>query len=256
MRRRSRSPKVVWLPQTNANSIGVNNELVYQLFTITTPGGFIGTGGTATDEIPLVLDSQQSAVADPASLADINSSGYRLRRIVGKIWVIAGQTGPSSSGDPEAHTTSIVSAGIIVRHAETTTGQSMAELSGSDIGPGAIDNTGDPWVWRRSWIIGNRWAGDNVATVSGSGIQFSHNWNPDNWTHGPAAVDGPHVDQKTARVVGPEERLYLTVSATTAGESSFTSAGLAEGMTIAVFTDLRVLGSLRTMAGNRRNASR
>lgn len=63
---------------------------------------------------------------------------------------------------------------------------------------------------------------------------------------------GPHVDQKTARVVGPEERLFLDVTATVL----FDGAGAATTTGFLIHSNLRVLGSMRTQLGNRRNASR
>lgn len=254
--RRSKSPRVVWLPQTNANSID-NSQSVYQGRTLTVPVG--GTGTTAATELPLVLDSQQSATlnAEP-SLSDIVSTGYRLRRIVGKLWVLCGQSSPENLTDTDIAW--IVTAGIIVRRADTITGASLSALSDpteQNIHPGIIDNTGDPWVWRRSWLLGDNFALANrydfginpgVAPTFGIVDRFMQA----NWEAGSVA-DGPHVDQKTARLVGPEERLFLTVSATTAVEAT-PAATIAKNITF--FTDFRVLGSLRTSSGNRRNASR
>jgi len=72
-----------------------------------------------------------------------------------------------------------------------------------------------------------------------------------NYAHGPAVADGPHIDQKTARTVSLEERLFLDVSVTNVDVG-------AEGndFSVNVVTDLRVLGSMRSGSGNRRNSSR
>lgn len=66
-----------------------------------------------------------------------------------------------------------------------------------------------------------------------------------------SVADGPHVDQKTARIVSSEERLFLTVSATV-----LTGSGGELVTSAFVNTDLRVLASMRTSSGNRGNASR
>lgn len=255
---RRRKPRVVWLPQTNANSIG-DNTAVYQLFLLSLGGS---TGSHVSTELPMVLDSQQSPVFDPtSSLSDIESSGYRLRRIVGKIWIQCGQTVPiafGGGGDTNSITpfSAIVTAGFIVRKAETATGRSLASFTGDDtsISPALIENSGDPWIWRRSWLVGNNWARGNVAHPE-AGVLLPINPVPtDNYAPGRGGIaDGPHVDQKTARIVGPEERLFLDVTATVLSESGDSGES---PLTIAVITDIRCLGSLRTSTGNRRNASR
>lgn len=238
MRRRTK-PRVVWLPQTNANSVG-DGSSVYQLVTFGLLSG--PTGQSTTTEIPLVADAQQGTafVDDPPSLADIESSGYRLRRIVGKIWVQADQVAVDSAIN------FVVTAGIMVRHAETSSGASTAfQAGGENVNVGNIDNTGDPWIWRRSWWLGNR-----LADLTGTNNFFPRlNFGAE---YPGGIAEGPHVDQKTARIVGPEERLFLDLTATVIGQGGVDT----QSLTIAVLTDLRVLGSMRTSTGNRNNSSR
>lgn len=261
--RRRRKPRVVWLPQTNANSIGggtEENTTVFQLKSITVPATSV-TGASVTDEIPLVLDAQVSFADTGASLSDIENSGYRLRRIVGKIWAQVAQTDP---GGDEANLSKgpvsvIVTAGLIVRRTRTSTGASLAAALGQ-ISPATIENTGDPWIWRRSWILGNNFINGNYADLTEGGSTFARvtqdPYPPNNWITGWGGnADGPHVDQKTARIVSSEERLFLSLSTTVLQESGNPPSDNV-GITTAFITDLRVLGSLRTTSGNRRNASR
>lgn len=255
MRRKTR-PRVVWLPQTNANSIG-DFRAVYQLKLLSLSGD---TEARTTAELPLVMDAQQG-LDDPASasLSDIESSGYRLRRIVGKIWVQVGAGNPNDGGPgPITPQSAIVTAGIMVRRANTINGLSLAQLTGeAQIDPSLIDNAGDPWVWRRSWWLGKKWARGTFIEPAANifvptNAQPSTNYGAD---YPGGIAEGPHVDQKTARIVSSEERLFLSLSATVLAERSEGTVD-AEPMTIAVVTDLRILGSLRTSSGNRRNASR
>lgn len=239
---RRKTSKVVWLPQDNINSIGgVGSTNVYQLFALNPVGV---AGSIASGEIPLVIDNPPLATTAGATLADINSSGYRLRRIVGKIWIDQQQLAEDLPSDI------IVTAGIIVRRVDPATGASLAFLSGSAeiLSPSEIENTSDPWVWRRTWRVNNL-----LATVNDPlGNQDAESLLTNNYGHGPSAVDGPHVDQKTARIIGPEERLFLTASA-----MIFNFGGMvAISATTFVMCNLRILGSMRTMVGNRRNASR
>jgi len=239
MRRRTK-PRVVWLPQTNANSFG-DATTVYQGFVMPVGGA---SGAKNVSEFPMVLDNQSSSVFDATStLADIESSGYRLRRIVGKIWVQYSQT-PQVINVPPVQV--IVTAGFMVRASNPNTGTSTAKATDIQlVHPGNIDNTGDPWIWRRSWLLGNRLT---QGTSVGAAVFPGSNFGPD----GGSVADGPHVDQKTARIVGPEERLFLNVGSTVFVESP----DLEAVGNLTILTDIRCLGSLRTNAGNRRNASR
>jgi len=262
--RRRTKPRVVWLPQTNRNSLG-DLTTVYQLALISWGGV---TGSHTTVELPLVIDAQQSPLdANNPSLSDIASSGYRLRRIVGKVWcqLAQGIVDPAAAGAPAATRpqSAIVTAGIMVRRTDQATGDSLASLaSGTDEGvsPALIDNTLDPWVWRRSWWLGDNKAAGNVIRTATSAffdvIDYQNILPTTNFgrEYPGGIAEGPHVDQKTARIVGPEERLFLDVTVTTAAESINPAAE--QSGTVAVITDLRVLGSLRTNSGNRRNASR
>uniref|UniRef100_UPI00404854C7 hypothetical protein n=1 Tax=Rheinheimera sp. TaxID=1869214 RepID=UPI00404854C7 len=237
-RRRSK-PRVVWLPSTDINSVGQdpNADSVYQQFGVDVIGP---TGSFAVGEIPIVIDQSTDAQDPTQSLSDLENSGYRLRRIVGKIWVsqeqVQEETAPSRF---------IVTAGLIIRREDSTTGLSMAFGTGQAelLAPSQIENSGDPWIWRRSWVLTNQFA---LPVGQDVGIQ-------NNYTFGSGGVsDGPHVDQKTARIVGPEERLYLDVSSTIL----LSGAGQQLIGSTTVLTDLRVLASMRTGTGNRRNASR
>lgn len=250
MRRRTK-PRVVWLPQTNANSLGAGTQ-VYQLGVITATGA---TGDSTTLEIPLVLDNQQEAFdVNSPSLSDIENSGYRLRRVVGKLWCECANQNIVDGGATLQPASCIVTAGIIVRRADSTTGGSFAAAAGGekDINTGFVQNTGDPWIWRRSWTLGNNSALQLLAGTTPN-IDSRQNFPTTNFTEYAGGVsDGAHVDQKTARIVSSEERLFLDVSVTTLGEAP----GQVGTITVAFWTDFRILGSLRTTTGNRRNASR
>jgi len=240
---RKKSPRVVWLPPTNANSIAPDPALGPFVSGIQTLAlnPTIQTGVATVGEIPITIDSQDDPLDPTTSLADLESSGYRLRRIVGKIWCRIGQ----NDGAAQAPTF-CVTAGLIIRRSDPATGQSYALSAGlvANLAPIEITSYGDPWIWRRSWFLSN-----NLAPAIGPAPAA----NADNYSYGPSAVDGPHVDQKTARLVGPEERLFLDVSATLVDAGSNDAQTTNE---VTVWCDLRVLASMRTSSGNRRNASR
>lgn len=247
MRRRTK-PKVVWLPQTNSNSVDTAARSTWGLASV----ALNATGGQAasTVEVPLVIDGNPTTdpLATNASLSSVESSGYRLRRIVGKIFVFLGQT--------ERVNEDIygVTVGFIVRRVDPNTGVSLASTAvATEIDVGDIDNTMDPWIWRRSWILSNgpTFVGGGVGPVApqqlaqqigrGAGTNFAGNFG--------GAVGGPHIDQKTARVIGPEERLFMDCSGI-----PIIAGGTA--CSLVVIYELRFLASMRTAIGNRRNASR
>jgi len=233
-----RKPRVVWLPP--AGSAGDPDP------PFDTTGWFIngtqlsvsGAQPTGSIELPLTIDAP--ATGDQASLSDIENSGYRLRRVVGKLFVLG------DTLDQESGITVIgITAGIIVRKVDQfgVSTASQVGLNNSNTSPSEQENFGDPWIWRRSWIIAN--PGFFTTTP-----EAPLPWN--NVMTG-SAVDGPHIDQKTARIVGSEERLFLDISAT----ALIGADGLSElENTTFIAGEIRILASMRTSLGNRRNASR
>jgi len=248
MRRRNK-PKVVWLPAVNNNSIDTNARSMWSVASVPCPT-IVGADATVL-ETPIVMDGPNSdPLAPNSTLADIESSGYRLRRIVGKLYLFLGQSQTSQVEDLYA-----ITAGFIIRRVDPTTGASLASLAGAtEIDPADIDNSMDPWIWRRSWILSNGPDGgppggqpstDTLAAAvgqAGGGSNYGKQYPGGN-------LEGPHVDQKTARIVGPEERLFLNVSATPL-------FSVANTTTLVAIYEMRVLASMRTNIGNRRNASR
>lgn len=231
-------PRVVWLPNTNANSVGAVPTSTVQSFVVE-PSGILGDFAVA--EIPVTIDSDQDPIgAADVSLADIFSSGYRLRRLVGKLFISCTQLAEDNAP------VILVTAGFIIRRADNT-GTSLALQVGNaqNLSPGDIENSSDPWIWRRAWLVRN-----NLAT---SAPLLWVNTPSNNYSPGyGSAVDGPHVDVKTGRIVSQEERLFLDVSAmiiVAGGDPQITTQ-------IRVLSDVRALASMRTSIGNRRNASR
>lgn len=241
MRRRSK-PRVVWLPGTNENSVGTLNRTIMQTAVRIVPVAADGIDATANLEIPVVFDGVLSDPLNPSSsLSDIENSGYRLRRIVGKVWIFMAQS-VAFGGTNILQCT----AGFIIRRTDPETGGSLASAAGAaNLSVTDIESCGDPWIWRRSWLL----ADDGTDGDPSDGVNANPHQN-----FGPAypggIAEGPHVDQKTARIVGPEERLFL--------DFSFQSlvVGDARDAVAVIATDLRVLASMRSSVGNRRNASR
>lgn len=247
--RRRRKPRVVWLPPTEIGAVdaGSSGDSTWHVETasIGAPGA---VGDVAGFEVPILAD-RLSDVLDPVtSISDIENSGYRLRRIVGKIYVTLGSSG-STNERPLVGCT----AGLIIRRTSPRNGQSLAaQFNADEIRPDNVEQSMDPWIWRRNWLL-------QPGTTIGAGgsdetfgllrtTDFPQaNWG---WQY-PGPLEGPHVDQKTARIIGQEERLFLDFS------MQLVNTGTAfDTISAAVFYDFRCLGSMRMNVGNRRNASR
>lgn len=246
---RRKKPRVVWLPQDRDNRLGVaplsastgtDNAFGISQNQVSGP-----IGATVTEVFPVVGDAPSNlgfAGSPVESLADVTQSAYRLRRIVGKIFAFTRQdlnlavdTLPQSQ---------IVTAGFIVLRVNPVDGLPLQNAA--NYTAVSLDNNADPWIWRRSWVLTNVTAFDGLASASG---QLEFRGERSNILAG-SALDGPHVDAKTARIISTEERLCLVITRMALG-------GDAQGlMSSTVIWDLRVLGSMRSSQGNRRNASR
>lgn len=261
---RRRKPRVVWLPPDPYNRIEFYNQagqpitgpdqLAIGWAKVNMPSG--GPGATQVTIVPLVADlpAAQDAViglgnfsaitAKPAyTLADMYDSGYRLRRIVGKIaWC---QEQVVGSNDPQQGTPAsnfMLTAGIIVLKSSTT-GVPNDPAEGS---PDFIQSQENPWVWRRSWICTNY---AQVGALQG----YYQTWGNISSENGAYNVrEGGFIDQKTARVLNQDERLFMALQYSPIdGDASAIS-----GIGVQVVWNLRFLASLKTNIGNRRNASR
>lgn len=250
-RRIKRRPRVVWLPPapffrlgfpgggtpaSNVFSKGIGSSG-------NAPLGFPGTlFGSTTAVFPVVSDSGTTTIDVQGSLSDFANSAYRLRRVVGKIFVGVDQT----VNDADAAIQGLVTAGLIVLRTRTGLDNNEPLDAPFDYDTQAIANWSDPWIWRRTWMLGN-----NSANLEHPNLHVP--FYPEvNTTGYGSALDGPHVDAKTARIVGPEERLFLVVSCVTTE-----SQAQVETLTpVRVYWDLRCVASMRTSMGNRGNSNR
>jgi len=235
MRKRNK-PKVAWLPHTDTNTIqdpGTNRGSNVIEFVLDASGlkGVVTTG-----VVPVVIDDKQDPLAGTTSLSDIEDSGYRLRRIVGKCFASCEQ---SAEDDPGIF---LVAAAFIILRVDENSGNVPLNPNLDNYNLFKIVNDDSPWIWRREWILTNSLA--TQAFVED--FDYPHS----NAEYG-SAVDGPHIDQKTARVVMSDERLFFVASV-----MNLDSGGEQIINQVRIVLTTRVLASMRTTLGNRRNASR
>jgi len=256
-----RKAKVVWLPvQGRDFSSGVEG---------TSYGNGVGgvleipnDGTIATQFQDVTFDYSDSASAQEGvfdkTLHDLTSgSNYRLRRLVGKFH--AGVL-PDFEASENGVQSCDVAAGFIINRTDPDGNPLVSASIGSadqtQFGPLSEDAAEDPWIWRRRYFLsacypmqsyGSGSPGvdaKTIANVFGDQPQY-----PQTTAGYGSVADGPHIDQKTARVIGPQERLFFWVQ----GRSLRSDAPVCF---MPYQVDLRILASLRFQQGNRRNASR
>lgn len=278
--RRKRRARPLWFPP-----IGVNFTIGEAIETVgfsTFSAAVFGSGAVNNVEFPLTFDFGQEAIlADAAAgqirtLADIMSSAWRLRRIFGNIYATFH---PSDSGRGDTTLTTypacMFSAGLMVRKVGNT------GVPATDVDPLHRDDYDDPWIWRRTWILGQdarfrRYTGFNAAGVGFNGTFSTGPYQdlPATGDAGPIGTDpvaafsrfpnttahysglhtGPYFDQKTNRLIGPEDRLILHFATKGLPIQPIPELQQPDSFVFGVY-DLRHLGFLQR-ASNRRNASR
>lgn len=239
MARRTRRPTVAWLPSFPSIFAGFQPDGNFLQFVLDPPG-FSGAGNDGVTAVNAITTDAPPEAANEGNtrMAVYEGGGYRLRRIVGKCFAAMDQ--PTGIGRPEAL---LVTAGFIVLRVDPFTGDPLRAATANDYSPQLFGSERDPWIWRRTWLLGN-----NATPTTSNGVEtFPRN----NAEYGSVA-DGPHIDQKTARTVKTEERLFFVASAVSLGTAFATPlAGRA-----VVTLDYRLLGSPMKVMGNRGNASR
>lgn len=237
---RRRKAGGVWLPTSPNNTFAQGGTISdpaqsawHTNFLVANPAG---AGGIGILEQELVGDFNEEEIAGVAG-ATLNDviQGYKLRRVVGNLFIGVAQI-PDAT--PETATYAwAVTAGIIVRRVDKN-----GNAVNTDPDPQSYEAQRDPWIWRMSWILQNyRARGDQAVLTSV--------W-PSNNVDYPSGLTGHHVDQKTFRTVGPEERLFLDIACLNLNGDNSDQA-------MNVYWDFRFFGYItRNAQGNRRNASR
>lgn len=226
-------------------------------------------------EFPLTFDFGQertkafaNEVVPTESLSDLMNSAWRLRRIVGNVFAsyTPGGTGANdrSGVTPPGCAFGV---GFMVRNVDET-----GLPAGSNVDLFNGDDYDDPWIWRRVWLLGQD--ADNTQQVadvagvpsllrrnlpfSGLGVysdqQYTFATFPTTNVGYGYKDGGPCVDQKTNRLIGPEQRLMIHF-ATKAMPIQLQPYNGAPASQVRGMYDLRLLGFM-ARATNRRNAAR
>lgn len=235
MRRRRRT-KYTWLPVIGTALEGA--------------GGFIDKWGRdfivsgSTDGaglvVPLTADlprNEDIVSADEGVLSDAIGQEWFLKRLVGKCFVHFDNPGAAQASIIK------VTAGFFVARADAGTatvpiGATATWAAGfaptvyNAYDPEANATIREPWIWRRTWLLGN----PAIVTDTNwpKGIFPAHN------AGFSSSLDGPHIDAKTARRISNDDRLWFAASCCTLPLGD--AVGFADA---SIHLDLRILGALR-----------
>lgn len=267
-RTRRRKARQLWLPVYGQGGTTVEGLTTGNAFggTFQLTNGGTTDGGIEWDAASVTYDQQQDFTsAQNAQYASIlggsfptmrdvvDGSEWSLRRIVGKCFV----TVSAADGDATAETRAPAiecAAGLIVCKTDDRGGPTT---DFEDVNPLSQESAEDPWIWQRRWLLGasgpeltgfNYPAGAILPWIAGTQLPMSN-------VHYGSVMDGPHIDQKTARRIHRQERLFIVVATR---PCRFTDLGgvSTEDITVDFRYHLRLLGNVRGSRGNRGNASR
>lgn len=153
-----------------------------------------------------------------------------IERVVGNI---VQEIRPAGNIASTTETIAVCAALAVIPTADNVPGQPA--ISAAELDPLRSDNSAQPWLWRRVWILGDQ------PNPSGSGAGANGTNLPGNNLYGSVA-EGTKIDTKgTKRAIQREQRLFLIYSFL----NMFPNAETGEFRTVRSFADLRVIGSMR-----------
>lgn len=225
MRRRHRN-RATWFPV-----LGFENALGVQVTLDTRSSAVSPDGTTNVIVVPLIPDidvpveqAQINAGRVETSLRDfVEGQSCIIERIVGTVQHVIEPSSLKETSEVVACCTAFA----VIPCVDDGTGNPA--LSTTELDPWNPDNSSNPWIWRRSWILGDEFEpgqnGTNLPTsnVFGSGL------------------DGPHIDTKgSKRRIMREQRIFMIHSFF----NPFPAGGEGENRVIRSFADVRVIGRM------------
>lgn len=241
-----KAPNVVWLPPDTTHGIETaSSDLssptapavmrgLIQVPPGASPGTYtVWTGGIAGD-----MANDESVLVNATTgvtLADIYRSGYRLRRVCGQFFAAWEQA------DVDVDSPCNVMLTMALQVMQTDDNGNPADVPAAI--PDIYETTRNPWIFRRSWILTNyaqNPTGQKYGLISTGNAALN-------------VREGTFFDQKTARTVGRDQRLFMMVQCTPLDGDP---VGAATG-NIFFWWNFRMLGSLfKVSSSNRRHSSR
>lgn len=250
----------IWLPVYGNSVNGASTDFVAGGQSIVPVAD---SGAVIVEAVPVTFDYTESAWQTQSgaltnTLHDIVSGQeWRLRRIVGKLHAVHATRIPETNGTTAAATE--FAAGYMVLKTDEE-GDPLTDLN--EVNPLIQESADDPWIWRRKWILGNSsinvfgYFNEPTDPVGKMVYQMGKYAWPYATANYNSVADGPHIDQKTNRVIHRQERLFLIMATRIYNPTGQTIGPYSEESDVYVTYDHRFFGSLSFNRGNRRNASR
>jgi len=252
MRRTRRRARYTWLPTIGTAGPGeVDDNSSGRTFGIT-----VATTGEQTVLISeLTFDRPvegDNLTSQATPLGTVLGNEYFLKRIVGKLFA-AYRPRTNQNNDPSQPTGALFGAGFFIARAnddsqgaDSPIGSASASERVENYSPLSEDTIREPWIWRRTWILGNdamrRQHINPNLTLEAIDQDAATVFPPSTAGYGSVA-DGPHIDAKTARRVKQDERLWFVVATRTCPFSDVITPQ--QSGTIDGYLDFRLLGALR-----------
>jgi len=236
--RRKRGSRYTWFPiDPTYEGEDVRGRTYYDTNLVIGAGGGQGALSTVL-AIPLVPDQTPNVDTSTEfqTLRDqLEGQAYIAKRIVGKTWA-----GFHAAAGETAYPRVIVAAAVAVCPVDDNN-PSVISLSADDINPLLSNNATSPWMFRRTWILGNpqviaSGTAPSVTYISDNVMRF-----PSNTSQYGSVMDGGHVDIKVARRISREQRLFWITAAAALDVNSESE----EDTVLQIGYDLRVLGAMR-----------
>jgi len=198
---------------------GDGNTTAIRIFQAVANSNANGAYGAAV--VPLQFDSpwnqDDAAINDQAGTRTLYNAqpDFILKRVVGKLVVTAGLEEADPAPETRIPTAIAACAALFVADAEhegqagspsVPQGFSDAEI---DYSPWSIQNSTQPWMWRRTWMLSTGFTGDQPGNQTE--LDAHRHLPRNNVQYGAGIFDGPHVDWKGGRRIGQNQRLYLIV---------------------------------------------
>jgi len=240
--RKRRTRKYTWFPQLGDQ--GENPEDDRAMLNVSVPTS-PGDGSLSDVNIFSIIPDQPKDTPGTTDqqLEQYIGNEYFLRRIVGKIQFAVS---PRSIVDiANSGFTYGFAVGFFVGRADRTASGFVAPVGAAtaverkeNYGPHSLQNVREPWIWRRTWVMSQPFfLADGSEAWEGTHYPY-HNCLG-------SVAEGGHIDAKTARRVGNDDRLWIAVQ-TVLLEGGATPGNMnhRDG-----FMDIRLLGALRKSHG-------
>lgn len=232
--RKRRKTKYTWLQTLPGDDINEGEGLVSVGISRSIPVQSDLT--TATDVFPVIADRPDDISNAGDQMVNFIGTNIFLKRIVGKLY-IQYQQNASNVSPPPIPSSVIVTAGFFIARADDTQDQPIGASVNlyNDYSPDANQTQREPWIWRRTWLLGNNGAvPDSLTGNSQPGAFFPAS------NAARSVLDGPHIDAKTARRTQSDERLFFALTT-----RAFTTVQAQTDGQIEYYLDCRYLGALR-----------